>query len=206
MWELHRTAPGSAPPPPPRFFLFFDSPRASKALELSRHAHSRAHTSELLPKPTVQPARAHTRRKRTEAKREERKGRGRVTGGSSSSCGSVGKEQSGKSRQRQRRRPPGRTAVSASPLLGTGASSAGRAGERESGRRAESRPKRWRAEVVQPACGGRSRGPSRGQNEPRAGERRVRREQRRGFAPGEGVAGGKTRIWNALGLRRARST
>lgn len=36
-------------------------------------------------------------------------------------------------------------------------------------RRAESRSERGRAGAVQPARGGRSRGPSRGQNEPRAG-------------------------------------
>lgn len=40
------------------------------------HTHTRAHTSELLPKQTVQSARAHTRRKRTEAKKRRKKGEG----------------------------------------------------------------------------------------------------------------------------------
>ncbi|TKC50465.1 hypothetical protein EI555_019816 [Monodon monoceros] len=69
-------------------------------------------------------------------------------------------------------------------------------GEQTTRRRAESRSERGRAGAVQPACGGRSRGPSRGQNEPRAGELRERRKPRRGLAPEKGVAGGKTRIWN----------
>lgn len=79
-------------------------------------------------------------------------------------------------------------------------------GEQTTRRRAESRSERGRAGAVQPACGGRSRGPSRGQNEPRAGELRERRKPGRGLAPEKGVAGGKTRIWSALGLRCAGST
>lgn len=106
---------------------------------------TRAHTRELLPKQTVQPARAHNRRKRMEAKREERKGRGRVTG-SSSSCRSGGNKQSQESQQQRRRRPPGLAAASASPLLGSGARGAGQAGDRATrGEPAVERVRRGRA-------------------------------------------------------------
>lgn len=190
MWELHRAAPGSALPPPPplRFVLFFDSPRASKALALSRHAHSHTRTHERAPAKASRATRARAHPEKEDGGKKRRK------------------KGEGASHRRQLRELRPRAvrekaaAAAAAPTRTSGSiciPAPGNWGEQTTGRRAENRSERWRAVAVQPACGGRSRGPSRAQNEPRASERREpkrggsRREKGwREAKPGSGVRSG----------------
>ncbi|CAN0477975.1 unnamed protein product [Rangifer tarandus platyrhynchus] len=193
MWELHRAAPGSAPPPPPplRFVLFFDSPRASKALALSRHAHSHTRTHERAPAKASRATRARAHPEKEDGGQKRRK----------KGEGASHKRQLRELGPRAAREEAAAAAAAPTPTSGSICIPAlGNWGEQTTGRRAESGSERGRAGAVQPACGGRSRGPSRAQNEPRASERR---EPKRGLAPGEGVARGKTRIWSARGLHLA---
>lgn len=199
-----------------RLFGSFSSSTPRERARLWRspdtHTHTRAHTRELLPKQTVQPARAHSRRKDGGKKRR--------------------KKEEGASHWRQRRRrrqqqlperrqhavrgnpataaaAPTRTSRSICiPTPGNWGERCGasrRPGKPATWRRAESRSERGRAGTVQPALGGHSRGRSQGRNEPPAGELGERGEPGRGLLPGKGVAI-KTRIWSAFGLRRAGST
>lgn len=198
--------PGLAPPPPPpRVFLFLDSPRASEALALSRHARSHTRTQERAPAEANRATRARAHRAREDGGEKRRK------------------KGEGASHRRQLRQlpEPGQRAVREEPAAaaapsraggnicipaqGTGASGAGRAGDRAQRRE----PFGARALRGRVACARRTQpGPSRGQNEPRAGGRASARsaESRGGGSRrGKGVAG-KTRIWIARGLRRAGST
>lgn len=161
-----------------RLFASFSSSTPGgtrEALALSRHARSPPRTRGRAPATAARAARARAPPESEDGgSREERKGRGRVTGGGGS-CGSRGHERSGESRRR-RRRPPGPAAASASPLLGTGAAGAERAGGRATLREpVGARTRRDRpanARRVQPgpeprpewAAGGRAR------RAPRAGE------------------------------------
>lgn len=192
MWELHRAAPGSAPRRRRRLFGSFSSSTLRERARLWRspdtHTHTRAHTSELLPKPTVHPARARTpgeRGPRQKEKKERGGGESQAAAAAAAAAAagaeaasSPGKTGSGSGGAhpdwREHLHPRSRELGLAVP------------GEPTTGRRAESRWERGRAGAVKPACGGRSQGPSRSQNEPRAGERRARWEPKRGLVPGKG--------------------
>lgn len=144
--------------------LFFGLPASEQGSgALPRHAHSHTRTHErALPKPAVQPARAHTRRKKTRQKEK--------------------KERGGASHRRQLREleatsSPGKGSAAAAlhptsgssiciPAPGNWGEQDNRATRRRTGRSAGAP---WPCSLV---CGGRSRAPAEPGNEPRASERR----------------------------------
>lgn len=125
--------------------------QGSGALQTRTLTHAHTRQSSCQSKPCNPRARTTGERGRRQKEKKE-KGRGRVTG-SSSSCRSGGNMQSGESQKRQRRRLPGPAPASASPLLGTGASGAGQAGDRASQRPGDARePVGARARGGRAAC------------------------------------------------------
>lgn len=171
-----------------------ESEQGSGALQT--RTHTRAHTSELLPKQTVQPARAHTGEKGRRQKEKKERGGGESQAAAAAAAGAEATSSPGKA---------GRGSGGAHPHprqhLHPRSSEVGRAvpGEQATGRRAESRWERGCAGAGS-LRGGRSRGQSRGQNEPRAGGRARRagegaRAGGRGWPviPGSGVRAGSAR-------------
>lgn len=202
MWELHCAAPGSAPPPPLRFFLFFDSQRASKALALSRHAHSHAHTREssCQSKPCNPRARTTGERGWRQKRRKKREG--------------ASHRQQQQLPERRQQAVPGKPAAAAAAPTRTSGSicipAPGKWGERcwASRRPRYARRARRRAGAPGP-CSLRAADAAGAEAKARMSRGRASSESAEsrggGSRRGKGVAS-KTRIWSSLGLRRAGST